>query len=165
MIKEATKRPRRSRNRLGDEATKGGSRGFTLLEMVVVISLVLFLLGLTLAVGVNVIERSEISRTRNTIRLLDMALREWEAAADRKLTWGRDEFAPDGSPSPVAVYDENYIRRRSRLIMYAIDARRQRFPVEKPYVYKPFAGQEDRYVWTPDVTADLKDYNLQDIGI
>ena len=70
-----------------------------------------------------------------------------------------------GVHSPVAVYDENYIRRRSRLIMYAIDARRQQFPVEKPYVYKPFAGQEDRYVWTPDVTADLKDYNLQDLGI
>ena len=70
-----------------------------------------------------------------------------------------------GVHSPVAVYDEDYIRQRSRLIMYAIDARRQRFPHEKPYVYKPFAGQEDSYFWTSDAKADLKDYNLQDLGI
>ena len=70
-----------------------------------------------------------------------------------------------GVHSPVAVYDEDYIRQRSRLIMYAIDARRQRFPDEKPYVYKPLAGQEDSYFWTPDAKADLKDYNLQDLGI
>ena len=70
-----------------------------------------------------------------------------------------------GVHNPVTVYDEPYIRSRSRLIMYAIDARRQRFPDEKPYVYKPFAGQEDGYRWTPEARAGLKDYNLQDIGI
>ena len=70
-----------------------------------------------------------------------------------------------GVHNPVTVYGDPYIRHRSRLIMYAIDARRQRFPDEKPYVYKPFAGQEDRYRWTQEVKAGLKDYNLQDIGI
>ena len=70
-----------------------------------------------------------------------------------------------GVHNAIAVYDEQRIRERSRLIMYGIDARRQRFPNEKPYVYKPFAGQEDLYRWTPEAKAGLKDYNLQDLGI
>ena len=87
MIKQATKRPATA-GKLRDEATKAVRRGFTLLEIVVVISLILFLVGLTLTVGVTVIERSEITQTENTMRLLDMALQEWEIAADRKLSWG-----------------------------------------------------------------------------
>lgn len=70
-----------------------------------------------------------------------------------------------GVHNPVSVYDEAYIRSRSRLIPYAIDARRQRFPDEEPYVYRPFAGDEERYRWTPEARAGLRDYNLQDLGI
>jgi Phytanoyl-CoA dioxygenase (PhyH) len=47
-----------------------------------------------------------------------------------------------GVHNAVAVYDEQRIRERSRVIMYAISARQQRFPDEKPYRYDPFAGQE-----------------------
>jgi hypothetical protein len=57
------------------------------------------------------------------------------------------------------------IRERSRLIMYAIDARKQRFPKEEPYRYKPLAAQEEFYRWNPGVRASLKDYNLLDLGI
>jgi ectoine hydroxylase-related dioxygenase (phytanoyl-CoA dioxygenase family) len=70
-----------------------------------------------------------------------------------------------GVHNAVAVYDEAYIRKRSRLIVYGIDARRQRFPDEAPYVYKPFAGQEDEYRWTPESKPAIKDYNQLDIGI
>ena len=70
-----------------------------------------------------------------------------------------------GVHNAVTLYDEPYIRSRSRLIMYGIDARRQRFPDEQSYVYQPLAGQEDQYRWTPEARAGLKDYNLQDIGI
>jgi hypothetical protein len=70
-----------------------------------------------------------------------------------------------GVHNPVGVYDDQRIRERSRLIMLAIDARRQRFPHEKPYHYAPFAGQEELYRWTPKERAALKDYNLQDLGI
>jgi ectoine hydroxylase-related dioxygenase (phytanoyl-CoA dioxygenase family) len=70
-----------------------------------------------------------------------------------------------GIHNPVAVYDEERIRERSRVIMYAIDARHQRFPEEKPYRYQPFADEQDQYRWTPEVTAGLKDYNLLDLGI
>jgi Phytanoyl-CoA dioxygenase (PhyH) len=70
-----------------------------------------------------------------------------------------------GIHNPVAVYDDDRIHKRSRLIMYAIDARQQRFPNETPYRYEPFAGQEDRYRWTAEVKPELKDYNLLDLGI
>jgi Phytanoyl-CoA dioxygenase (PhyH) len=70
-----------------------------------------------------------------------------------------------GVHSPMAVYDEEYIRRRSAAIMYAIDARAQRFPHERRYVYQPFAGHEEDYRWTPQARTGLQDYNLFDLGI
>jgi hypothetical protein len=70
-----------------------------------------------------------------------------------------------GVHNAVAVYDEQRIRQRSRVIMYAISARQQRFPNEKPYRYDPFAEHADEYRWTPEVRVSLKDYNLLDLGI
>ena len=70
-----------------------------------------------------------------------------------------------GVHNPVSVYDEAYIRKRSRLIIYGIDARRQRFAEETPYRYAPLADCVDRYRWTPAAKAEIRDYNLQDIGI
>ena len=72
---------------------KRGSRrrssraGFTLIELVVVIGIMLLLLGLTLSVGVAVRTQSEIRETENILRLLDTAMQEWERQADRQLTW------------------------------------------------------------------------------
>ena len=63
------------------------------------------------------------------------------------------------------AYDDARIRERSRLIGLAIDARRQRFPEEEPYVYQPFAGFEENYRWNSAAQAGLKDYNLLDLGI
>src|SRR5208283_1033007 len=70
-----------------------------------------------------------------------------------------------GVHNPVSTYDEQRIRERSRVIMYAIEARQQRFPDEKPYCYKPLAGQEELYRWTSEAKTGLKDYNLLDLGI
>lgn len=70
-----------------------------------------------------------------------------------------------GVHSPVTTYDEDYIRERSKLIPYAIDARRQRFGDETPHLYQPFAGQEGEYVWDDEARLAIKDYNLRDLGI
>ncbi len=70
-----------------------------------------------------------------------------------------------GVHSDVTTYDAEYIRQRSELIMYGIDARRARFPDETPYSYRPFAGMEDAYRWGDEARAAVKDYNLRDIGI
>ena len=68
-----------------------------------------------------------------------------------------------GVHNAPAVYDDERISQRSRMIGYAIDARRQRFPNETPYTYRPHADSGEAYRWTPDV--DLKDYNLLDLSI
>ena len=56
-------------------------------------------------------------------------------------------------------------RERARMIAYAIDARRQRFPEETPYEYEPLVSDQEAYRWTPAARADIHDYNLQDLGI
>jgi hypothetical protein len=70
-----------------------------------------------------------------------------------------------GIHNKAATYDEGRIRERARLIGYAIDARRQRFPDEKPFVYKPHADEGLVYRWDDKARADVKDYNLLDLSI
>ena len=71
--------------------------------------------------------------------------------------------AGGGVHNAPAIYDEERIRECSRMIGYAIDARRQRFPDETPYTYRPFADSGEVHRWTPDV--NLKDYNLLDLSV
>jgi len=70
-----------------------------------------------------------------------------------------------GVHNAPAVYDEERIRRRSRMIGYAIDARRQRFPDETPFVYKPHAERGETWRWDDAARADVHDYNLLDLSI
>jgi len=70
-----------------------------------------------------------------------------------------------GLHNAPAVYDEERIRRRARLIGYAIDARRQRFPDEIPYVYRPQAEAGEVWRWDENARADIRDYNLLDLSI
>ena len=70
-----------------------------------------------------------------------------------------------GVHNAAAVYDAGRIRERARLIGYGIDARRQRFPDEKPYVYKPHADEGLSYRWDEKAKAGIKDYNLLDLSI
>jgi hypothetical protein len=64
-----------------------------------------------------------------------------------------------------AVYDEARIRERAKVVGWAIDARRQRFPGETPYVYKPHADAGLKYTWDAAAKAAIKDYNLLDLSI
>lgn len=62
-----------------------------------------------------------------------------------------------------AVYDADRIHHRARLIGYAIDARRQRFPAEAEFDYAPLRGEGHR--WDAAARADIRDYNLDDLSI
>ena len=73
--------------------------------------------------------------------------------------------AGGGLHNAPAVYDEERIRIRSRVIGYAIDARRQRFPDETPFRYEPFAASGEHHPWNAEAKAGLKDYNLLDFSI
>jgi hypothetical protein len=70
-----------------------------------------------------------------------------------------------GVHNAAAVYDADRIRERARLIGYGIDARRQRFPAETSYVYKPHAEAGLSYRWSDEARAEIKDYNLLDLSI
>ena len=70
-----------------------------------------------------------------------------------------------GIHSAPAVYDAERIRTRSGVIGYAIDARRQRFPDETPFPYKPFVTSGEHCCWDEEAKAGMKDYNLLDFSI
>ena len=66
----------------------------------------------------------------------------------------------------VETYDEKRVVERSRIIQLAIDARRQHFPHEKAFVYKPFAGHEDETRWNETTRQTLlRNYNQRDMFI
>ena len=70
-----------------------------------------------------------------------------------------------GIHSDVLVYNDEVIKDRSSVIGYAIDARQKRFPDETPFVYKPFADNEESFVWDENTKASLLDYNALDLSI
>ncbi len=70
-----------------------------------------------------------------------------------------------GLHNAPAVYDDARIHHRSRIIGYAIDARRQRFPDESSYNYEPFRRSGDEWHWDDEARATMKDYNLMDLSI
>ena len=70
-----------------------------------------------------------------------------------------------GMHSQAERYDEALIEERSRVIGYAIDARRQRYPQEEPFQYWPFTQTGKQYTWDTGAQRSLKDYNLHDLSI
>ena len=70
-----------------------------------------------------------------------------------------------GIHNAPGVYDDARIRDRSRVIGYAIDARRQRFPEEDPFPYQPFVESGKWPAWDSAAKASMKDYNLLDLSI
>ena len=67
--------------------SRRGPAGFSLIELVIVLGLILLLAGLALSVSVAVIEQSERRQTQTVLALLDTAVKEWELTAERKLSW------------------------------------------------------------------------------
>lgn len=62
-------------------------RGFTLLEMLVVIGIIVLLASLVLAVSGSVARASEERATRNTLEILNAATEEYERALDRRVSY------------------------------------------------------------------------------
>ena len=55
--------------------------------MMIVIGIIALLAALTLGISNSVLRNSEISRTKDALRLLDMALQEWELEMGRAMTF------------------------------------------------------------------------------
>ncbi len=61
--------------------------GFTMLEVMVSIGIILLLTGLTFTAAASVNRQAEIRQTKTTLELLDMAVQQWQVNAGRNLTW------------------------------------------------------------------------------
>jgi prepilin-type N-terminal cleavage/methylation domain-containing protein len=83
--------------------------GFSLLELLVVIGIIVLLASLVLAVSGSVIRASEERATRNTLEILNAATEEFERVLDRRISYQSGAvtsgIAADEAPSATAVYD------------------------------------------------------------
>lgn len=96
-------------------------RGFTLIELTVVIGIILLLVGLVVAAGVGVVKRQSVSQTQNALNILNSAYTEWKRLSGRDITFGID-----GQPVANARYEvqdpgvatEQNMRTVTRQVMY-----------------------------------------------
>jgi len=70
-----------------------------------------------------------------------------------------------GLHNAPALYTEKRIKERSRLVGLAIDARKQRYPDEISYEYKPLRDDCTTLRWKTGMLETLKDYNMLDFSI
>ena len=63
----------------------------------------------------------------------------------------------------VGLLDEDRVTARSKVIGWAIEARRQQYPGETPFVYQPLVGHGLK--WDDSARAELRDYNRLDLSI
>jgi hypothetical protein len=61
------------------------------------------------------------------------------------------------------TFDAEFVRRRAEMIGYAIDARRQRYPDETPFVYRPHAEAGETYRWDDAARKAVRDYHRYDL--
>ena len=64
-----------------------------------------------------------------------------------------------------AIYNAERIIERSKIIKLAIEARKQRFPDEEAFEYKPLSTSTEDFTWNAAAKRSLHDYNLLDLSI
>ena len=70
-----------------------------------------------------------------------------------------------GIHSDAQVFDDEIIARRSKVLGYAIAARKERYPDEMVYTYKPFEAAGLSFDWNEAARRDMHDYNRDDLSI
>jgi ectoine hydroxylase-related dioxygenase (phytanoyl-CoA dioxygenase family) len=63
------------------------------------------------------------------------------------------------------AYDAEFVRKRSEMIGYAIDARRQYYPGQAHYVYQPHARSDETYQWSEAARPGIEAYYTRDLNI
>ena len=80
----------------------------------------------------------------------------------RRSVVGASTYGIDGQ---WVTYDDARVDKRAEMIGYGIAARSQRFPDEKPFVYRPHASSGRRFDWSPASRAAIRDYQRLDLFI
>ena len=70
-----------------------------------------------------------------------------------------------GIHSDAQVFDDEIIARRSKVLGYAIAARKERYPDEVAYTYQPFETAGLTFQWNDAARRDMHDYNRDDLSI
>ena len=70
-----------------------------------------------------------------------------------------------GIHSDAQVFDDEIIARRSKVLGYAIAARKERYPNEMAYTYQPFEAAGLSFEWNEAARRDMHDYNRDDLSI
>lgn len=65
--------------------------GFTMVELIVTISIIAVLVALTVYAASSLVLRSETQRTQDALKLLESAAQEWSIASERQITFGDDD--------------------------------------------------------------------------
>ena len=81
----------------------------------------------------------------------------------RRAVEGARGVSPNGNVE--RTYDAEAIRRRSEILGFAIDARRQRYPDERPFAYRPQREAGAHFVWNEASRAAIRHYNRSDLLI
>jgi prepilin-type N-terminal cleavage/methylation domain-containing protein len=89
------------------KASKGSHRGFTLIEIMIVIAIIAILVAIVLAVGGALAGSQNVKRTEASMQILERAVDEFELLMRRDITWGIDFQLPDGS-IPAGPYEPKY---------------------------------------------------------
>jgi hypothetical protein len=63
------------------------------------------------------------------------------------------------------IYDAEFVRKRSEMIGYGISARRQRFPDEARFVYRPHSRNGEEFQWSDAARSEIDAYYLRDLNI
>ncbi|MHC4320367.1 MAG: type II secretion system protein [Planctomycetota bacterium] len=133
---------------------RGTASGFTLVEMVIVIGVIILLAALTLSVSVAVVEGSEVRQTENTIRLLTTALQEWEASADRKISYGLNN-EPYNQGEQYEIQQPVYSGDLDSFLDESHDATKWLFSIiSRPTSVKQILAQVDPEVVAQTVVGD-----------
>ncbi|MBC8309175.1 MAG: prepilin-type N-terminal cleavage/methylation domain-containing protein [Planctomycetes bacterium] len=115
-------------------------RAFTLIEMMIVIGIIGILAALTLGISSSVMRNAEIHKTEDVLKLLNMALQEWELERGRPLTFV-------GSGTPEGSY-------------YDIDANNPPYPMNP---YTEFADPDFSSVNAGNISTDTMQGRIEHV--
>jgi len=76
-----------------------------------------------------------------------------------------DVVGYDFDTNQPVTFDAAFVRKRCEMIGYSIAARRQHFPDETPFVYRPHAESGETFVWNDAARRAIRGYNKWDLRI